>query len=294
MNNKRQLLSFFSDMLFIDSIQSIKNAFIGNSTLKKQGYSYIDEYNYYMKDDIIEENGINPIFITDIITREVFFERLINFETISILKNIELEISQIPEEKEKVIFAENVFIEIETLIKRTLKTENTDADLVKSKLLEITTFIKEKYSGFIKYHNVFKYLAKENDITFFKDRDLKHSFFIDLYEIAYTLHLIDDTEIEEVDFINAFTSQQPQLLENKVRFSENNYVVAYFLESLKPFFHEFNPSKIEQSKVFTNKQNKPLKSNDIYTSLSRGKNKIEVEKTKIDKYILKLKSDYLK
>jgi hypothetical protein len=52
-----------------------------------------------------------------------------------------------------------------------------------------------------------------------------------LYEQAYTLHLIDDTENEELDFVNAFTSPTPETLVNKIRFSKNNYIVAYFLES---------------------------------------------------------------
>lgn len=294
MNTKKPLLSFYSDLLFINSIQSVKNDFISNSTLQKLGYSYIQEYNYYIKDDIIEGNGISPIFTVDIITKEDFFERLTNFETISILKNIELEISQIPEEKDISIYTESLFKEIEILIKRATKIEDIDTNLVKVKLIEIVTFVKDKYSNIVRHHNVFNYLSKDNEITFFKDRDLKYSFYVDLYEMAHTLYLIDDTEIEEIDFINAFTSPHPYLLENKIKFSQNNYIISYFLDSLKPFFYEFSHTKIEQSKVFLNKQSKPFNSNDIYTSLSRGKDKIEVIKDKIDKYILKLKKSHLK
>ena len=71
-------------------------------------------------------------------------------------------------------------------------------------------------------------------------------------------------------------------------------IVAYFLESLKPFFYGFNHATIEKSNVFVNKQNKPLKSTDIYASLSRGKDKNQIYKTKIDLMVSELKKQYLK
>lgn len=294
MNSASSLLSFYFDMLFVNNIKYVKDSFIGNSTLQRNGYSYIQEYKYYMKEEMVEDNGTMPIFVIDIIKKEDFFERLLNFESISIYKNIEAEILNIPEKKDKTKYIESIYDDIEILLKRVLKLEDVDVNLVKEKLFGIIAFIKDRYLSLAEYHNVFRYLKKETDITFFRDKDLKYSFYVDLYEIAYTLFLIDDSEIEEVDFINAFTSPNPQLLENKVRFSKSNYVVAYFLEVLKPFFHEFTHTKIEQSKVFLNKQNKPLKSNDIYASLSRGKDKIDAEKVKIDKHILQLKNEYLK
>ena len=82
MNTKKPLLSFYSDLLFINTIQSVKNDFISNSTLQKLGYSYIQEYNYFIKDNIIEANGTSPIFTVDIITKEIFFVIFGNFKPI--------------------------------------------------------------------------------------------------------------------------------------------------------------------------------------------------------------------
>lgn len=294
MQSSNSVLSFYFDMLFVNSIQDIKDSFIGNSTLKSNGYSYIQEYSCYMKDEMVEDNGSMPVFVTDIINREEFLDRLINFENTCIYKIIETEISKRETKQDKATYITKVYDDIQVLLKRVLNLEDNGVRLIEDKLIEIILNLKDRYSTIILYHDVFKYLIKESDATFFGNKDLKYSFYQELYELVYTLDLIDDTEIEERDFINAFTSPKPQILENKIRFSKNNYVVAYFLESLKTFFNGFTHIAIEKSEVFLNKQNKPIKSTDIYASLSRGKNKIENEKSKIDTHILNLKNKYLK
>jgi hypothetical protein len=280
-------------MLFVNSIDAVKSSFIGNQTLIKNGYSYIPEYEQYEKEQLFEE-GVSPVFVSDYIEREQFLERLLSFENTSIYKNIETEILEILDEQEKATYLMSVYNDIQVLLRCVLKLDDEEVILIEDKLIEIIHNLKDRYSSIVKYHDVYKYLIKESDVTFFKNKDLKYSFYKDLYELAYTLYLIDDTEIDEVDFISAFSSPNPQILENKIRFSKNNYVVAYFLESLKPFFNGFTHTAIEKSGVFLNKQNKPIKSTDIYASLSRGKNKIEDEKSKIDSHILNLKNEYLK
>ena len=80
MDSTSTLLSFYFDMLFVNNIQSVKESFIKNSTLQKNGYSYIQEYEYCMKEDMIENNGVMPVFINDIIRKEDFLERLMIFE----------------------------------------------------------------------------------------------------------------------------------------------------------------------------------------------------------------------
>lgn len=287
-------LPFYFDMLFVNSIQSVSNSFIGNATLQENGYTYLQEHKYYIKDEMVEDDGTMPVFVTDIITREDFLERLMHFENASIYKKIENEVSTKQIKQDKATYLEKVYSDIQVLLKRVLKFEDDEVRLIEDKLIEIVNNLKDRYSAVIPYHDVYKYLIKESDATFFQNKDLKYSFYQDLYELAYTLYLIDDTEIEELDFINAFTSPNPQILEHKIRFSKTNYVVAYFLEALKPFFNRFTHTAIEKSKVFLNKQNKPISSGDIYTALSRGKNKNEEEKSKIDAHILNLKNVYLK
>tara|TARA_R110002049_G_scaffold93391_3_gene230915 strand:- start:21035 stop:21919 length:885 start_codon:yes stop_codon:yes gene_type:complete len=294
MQSPNSILSFYFDMLFVNSIEHVKNSFIGNSTLQKNGYSYLQEYKYYIKEEMVEDDGTMPVFVTDIIKREEFLERLLSFENTSIYILLETEITSKLKIEDKTVFLQKVYDDIQVLLKRALKLENEEVRLIEDKLIEMISNLKDRYSSITEYHDVFKYQIKESDVTFFQNKDLKYSFYKDLYELAYTLYLIDDTEIEELDFIYAFSSPNPQILENKIRFSKNNYVVAYFLESLKPFFNGFTHIAIENSEVFLNKQNKPIKSTDIYASLSRGKNKIEIEKSKIDTHILKLKNEYLK
>lgn len=76
-------------MLFIESIQSVRNSFIGNATLKKNGYSYLQNQHCLIKDEMVEDNGSQLIFITDIIEEKDFLDRLLEFENISIYKTIE-------------------------------------------------------------------------------------------------------------------------------------------------------------------------------------------------------------
>jgi hypothetical protein len=93
MQSSNSTLSFYFDMLFVNGIQSVKDGFIGNSTLQENGYSYLQGYNSYMKEKMVEDDGTMPVFVTDIINREDFLHRLLNFENIAIYKNIELDIS---------------------------------------------------------------------------------------------------------------------------------------------------------------------------------------------------------
>ncbi|MEZ4801514.1 MAG: hypothetical protein R2797_01985 [Gelidibacter sp.] len=294
MQSSKHTLSFYFDMLFVNSIEQVTQSFVGNPNFYEQGYSYVQQFDYYIKDVMVEEDDIMPIFETDIIERKDFLEWLLNIENIKFYKRLNEDLSFLSDNKDKSDYLKNIYNDIQVLIRRLIKFEHADTEIVEDKLIEIINNLKDRYSAILTYHDVFKYLIKETDITFFKNKDLKYSFYVDLYECAYTLYLIDDTEIEEIDFINAFTSPNPQLLKKKIRFSVNNYVLSYFLESLKPFFNGFSHAAIEKSEVFLNKQNKPLKSTDIYVSLSRGKGKIEFEKTKIDSHLLDLKNKHLK
>lgn len=293
MQNK-QLLSFYYDLLFTYGIASIRDSFIGNKTIKSKGYSFIQEQDYYMKEEMVEDDDVMPIFVTDIIKREDFLSRLMQFENSSIYTELETELTSLGNKKDKSNFLSKFLDDLKVLIKRIDTIEDEDSEAIKTSLVEITSIVKQRYQFIVSNHDVFKYLVKDSDITFFKNKSLKYSFYQELYELAYSLYLIDDIEIEESHFIEAFTSPQPSTLSNKIRFSANNMIVSYFLESLKPFFNGFNHTTIEASEIFLNKQGKVLKSTDIYASLSRGKNKYLDEKEKIDSWISELKKKYLK
>ena len=104
------LLSFYFDMLFVNSIQSVKNTFKTNSTLQKNGYFYIQEYGYCMKDEMVEDNGTNPIFVIDIIRKEDFLDKLMTFENKFIYKNIESEILKEPGVVNNVAYLKGILI----------------------------------------------------------------------------------------------------------------------------------------------------------------------------------------
>lgn len=78
MQSLKSVLSFYFDMLFINSIEHVKKSFISNSTLREKGYSYLKEYDYYMNEFLHESEGEMPVFTIDIISKEIFFERLLN------------------------------------------------------------------------------------------------------------------------------------------------------------------------------------------------------------------------
>ena len=293
MESSSSVLSFYFDMLFVNGIQSVKDSFIGNQTLIKNGYSYIPDYEQYEKEQLFED-GLNPIFVSDYIERKQFLERLLSFENTSIYKKVEVETSKKLTKEEKEQFLKAVLDDIQVLLKRVLKLEDEGVRLIEDKLIEMISNLKDRYSLLISYHNAYNYIIKETDITFFKNKDLKYSFYTDLYELAYSLYLIDDVETEERDFINAFSSEKPQVLENKIRFVQSNYIIAHFLEAIKPFFNGFTRVAIENSNVFLNKQNKLFTSKDLDTAMSRGKDKNIEEKAKINLLISELKNKHLK
>src|SRR5690606_24540699 len=126
----------YFDMLFVNSIQHVKDSFIGNSTLQENGYLYVQEYGYYMKDDMVEDDGNMPIFITDIIERKDFLERLLNFENTFIYKKIQDDVLEIVDEHEKVTYLMNVYNDIQVLLKRVLKLDDEDVRLIEEKLIK--------------------------------------------------------------------------------------------------------------------------------------------------------------
>ncbi|MBS9766113.1 MAG: hypothetical protein KGV44_01075 [Flavobacteriaceae bacterium] len=288
------LLSVYSDILLVQGIEKYKKSFISNKTLRDFGYHYIQEYDYFMKDEMIEDNGFNPIFEIDIIKKDDFFEKLLDLVNTSLFKGFIERFSKLKNRGKKQKLLTAIYDELETLLKKTYTFTEEETIIIENKLKEIVIFLKGKYHSLIEYHNVFRFLIEESDLFYFRNKDLDNQFYTKLYELAYELYLIDDTETEEYMFIEAFISPTPQILPNKIRFITKNNLIAYFLKSLKPFFDNFTYEAIEKSGVFLNKQNKPIKVTDINTALSRGKDKDLQEKSKIDKRIKILIKDYLK
>tara|TARA_R110002096_G_scaffold275915_1_gene469619 strand:+ start:114 stop:1001 length:888 start_codon:yes stop_codon:yes gene_type:complete len=295
MQSSNSVLSFYFDMLFVNSIQSVKDSFIGNSTLQENGYSYLQDHNYYLKDEMVEDNGSMPVFVTDIISKKDFLVRLLNFESISIYRTIETEVSSLSNIVDKKEYLNNIFNDLKILFRRVVNTVSDSIELVDDSLTELLRNLKDKYADIISSHSVFGNLHKDLGASYFKSLEyLMPSFFSKLYEVTCFLRLIDDIDIYVEDFVEAFTSSKPQELSTKIKFIETGGIVAYYFMSIKPFFKNFTSIAIQNSEAFLNKDNKFFTASGIDKARSTSKEKHLEIKASIDLQINKLKKQYIK
>lgn len=295
MQSSSKVLSFYFDMLFVKSIQSVKDGFKGNATLQENGYSYLQDHDYYLKDEMVEDNGSMPVFVTDIIGRKDFLVRLLNFENISIYRTIETEVSRLSNLLDQKEYLNNIFNDLKILFRRVVNTVSDSIELVDDSLTELLRNLKDKYTNIISSHSVFGNLHKDIGASYFRCLEsLKPSFFSKLFEVTCILGLIDDIDIYEEDFVEAFTSSKPQELSTKIKFIEIGGIVAYYFMSIKPFFKNFTSMSIQNSEAFLNKDNKFFTATGIDKARSTSKEKHLEIKSTIDLHINKLKKQYIK
>lgn len=295
MQSSSTVLSFYFDMLFVNSIDAVKSSFIGNSTLQKNGYSYLQEYKYYIKEEMVEDNDTMPVFVTDIIKKEEFLERLLNFENTSIYKTIESEISALSNLGDKKEYLNNIYNDLKIVFRRVANTVSESIDSIEGYLMDLLKNLKDKYVNIINSHSVFSYLSKDFGASYFKNLDyLGRSFFVSLFQVTCSLGLIDDSDIYEEEFVEVFTSSKPQELTTKIKFIEMAGVVVYYFMSIKPFFKNFTGLAIQNSEAFINKDNKFFTASGIDKARSTSKEKYLGVKSNIDLHINKLKKQYIK
>lgn len=295
MESSSSVLSFYFDMLFVNDIQSVKDSFIGNATLQENGYSYLQEYKYYIRDEMVEDNGTMPVFVTDMIYKEDFLERLLHFENTSIYKNIETEVSNLPDLADKKEYLNSIYNDFKILFRRVINTVSDSINLVDEHLTKLLRNLKDKHINIIDSHTVFGNLSKDFGASYFRNLDyLGRPFFLNLFEVTCSLGLIDDTDMYEEDFVEAFTSSKPQELSTKIKFIEMAGVVAHYFEAIKPFFHNFTNLTMEGSDVFRNPNGKSYSASGIQKSKSLSKEKYLDIKANIDLHINKLKKQYIK
>ena len=282
-------------MLFVNDIQSVKDSFIGNSTLQENGYSYLQEHKYYIKDEMVEDDGTMPIFVTDMIYKEEFLERLLSFENTSIYKKIETEVSSLPNITDKKEYLNNLYNDLRIIFRRVANTVSDSINLVDEHLTKLLINLKDKHINIIDSHTVFGNLSKDFGASYFRSLEsLPPAFFVKLYEVTCVLGLIDDTDMYEEDFVEAFTSTKPQELTTKIKFIVMAGVVAHYFEAIKPFFHNFTNITMELSDVFRNPNSKSYSASGIQKSKSLSKEKYLDTKANIDLHINKLKKQYIK
>ena len=290
MEDKQNLLNYLYDLLFLDGIDKLMSEYLNNKDLVSKGYSYFEQSGYYMKLDLIESDSNADLIVSEIVDRNEFLNRflLINRHRFyNYFKNLE------NQHDYKIEISLNEYYNL--LSNYYKKAINTDKNYFSIIGNEIKTIVNDMRIQFpiIKNHMVFKILNKINDgISLFQPKDIKATFFEELYSTTYKLDLIDDVIVSEDIFYDVFTSSKPND-ESKIFFIKKNSLIAYYLKEIEPFFNNFNPVTIDKSKCFYNKQGKLINSADLYTSLSRGNEKDEIYFKKISNAIELLKSAYL-
>jgi hypothetical protein len=287
-------LQFYHDLVFHNGIEVIFTSYINNHELITNGFEYLQEYDYYLKDEMVID-GLNPKFEITIINRVKFFENSITKQRYLLYQNINDNLKELSV-LEKVILIKEYYNQLEII---TVKVETLDGDfinIIKNEILKIIGDLKIKFQNIVEYHTIFRKLTikTERVMSIFQSKpEITYKFFGQLYDVASSLYLIDDTEISEEMFVDVFASANPEP-PSKIIFDKSNLIVAFFLKEIEPFFENFNAVSIEKSKLFSNKQGKYLKSNDLYVALSRNKDNSHTYLIKIQNEINLLKKQYLK
>ena len=84
-----------------------------------------------------------------------------------------------------------------------------------------------------------------------------------IYQIARFHEIIDITIVSETQFLNVFNCSNPQNVVNKFTFSSNNRIGLFFLNCMKQYFSNLEPSRIAQSQLFTSKKGTIFSQNSI-------------------------------
>ena len=283
-------LQYLDDILFSDGISVLMGTFLANKQLIDEGYEYYQPDDHYVRFDLIETSGsVDSEIYCETLSREDY---LVDFLSKSktnfyqIVKSTENE----PLFSERLV---SIYNDFNTYLKKVLIFDSKYKEVLNQHLYILISDLRIQYP-IVEKHKVFRIF---NDtlgyVSYFQYKDLKASFFEDLYEVTYKLDLIDDVEVAEDVFYDIFTLPKHNS-ELKIIFTKKNHLVAFYLKEIEPFFNNLTSVTIEKSKCFYNKQGKPLTSSDLYTSLSRNKDKDLEYLKKISFYIDELKSKHLK
>lgn len=103
-----------------------------------------------------------------------------------------------------------------------------------------------------------------------------------LYSNAKKLDLIDFAQVTQQSFENVFTGSNPLLSNDKILFQCSTREAIYFLEQIKKYFKNLNPTSIGNSEAFMTKSTKNKPSVPIstvnYNKVNCQLNKIQNEK----------------
>lgn len=291
MNNQHSYLEYISELLFFDGFDNLNRSFLGNDELKALGYTYIEQYAYYLRVDMVDDNDVEPIFTHDIMDINGFFDDFL-------LKNRRLlykSLNQLEIKDEGSGFEEHLnrtYDELYKYHRKATKLEKAFFEKIVKEIEIIVSDLKIQYH-IIDKHNAFKILNTVNGLQgYFQPKDLKGKFFEELYTLTYSFDLIDDVLVSDEMFTDVFTS--PTLSEeSKIYFIKGNGLVTSYLRELEQFFLNLNSKSIGDSKCFITKQGTPFTTSNYLASLSRRTKKDTEVFIKIKKSLDNLKVKYL-
>ena len=283
-------LQYLEDMLFSDGIDVLMNSFIANEQLISDGFEYYQPDDNYIRFDLSELSvSLRPELYGVVINREDFLTNFLNKSK----ANFYLNLKTVEFDPHFSNILNSFYNSLSVYINKVSISDSKYKGVLNKHLYTIVSDLRIQYP-IIEKHKVFRIFNDTSGyVSYFQYKDLKASFFEDLYEVTYKLDLIDDVEVAEDVFYDVFTLPKPNL-ELKITFTQKNHLVAFYLKEIEVFFNNLNAVTIEKSKNFYNKQGKPLTSSDLYTSLSRNKNKDLDSLKKIKRRIDELKKTYLK
>lgn len=289
-----QDLNYFEDFFLGDKKDEIYSNYKTSLELKEKGYQYFNEFD--SDGNFVFEGWLNmkakPIEGTDYIDFDAYLKRDIHKNISEVLKIIDTRYANLDEENFKYYFR-YILNKLYSYLKL-LQVDSLKNPIEFNSIKGFVEKLHAIYPDILKNHRVFNILnQKENlSIAFFLPKThLNLNFFHQLYDITVDLEIIDDIEIEEEKFINLFILPNPT---EPLKFNKSNSLVIYYLDQIKYFFDGLTVAKINSSKLFLNKQGKPITSNDIYTTRSRNSNSKISEKSRIQELVDELKEKFLK
>lgn len=271
LSTKENPLVFFEDLIFKNSQINLRESF-KKETVVTEGYYYVLE----IKKDFYFEAWINKEDITDIINYDSYLDKVYNYNTLLTIDSLDKNLKS--EKEGNALFIKKQLDILNACYDKLYHNDYTKniEEKIKNKLNDLVNHLKFKYSYLEVCHKVYNRTKDDEPISsmFQCKPELKKSHFVKLYTLTIRLDLIDDIEIDETTFLDVLLSPKPSQ-DSKIVFTKANIIVANYLKLLEPLFNNFNAMSIEKSKMFFNKQGKPIKSGDLYTALSRnnGKNK---------------------
>lgn len=283
-------LQYLDDILFSDGVDVLMKSFIANEQLISEGFEYYLPDDNYIRFDLSESSvSLSPELYGEVINR---VDYLINFLNKS-KANFYQKLKTVEFEPHFSTILNSYYNNLNIYINKTSIIDSKYKEVLNNHLYTLVSDLRIQYP-IIEKHKVFRIFNDTSGyVSYFQYKDLKASFFEDLYEATYKLDLIDDVEVAEDVFYDVFTLPKPNL-ELKITFTQKNNLVAFYLKEIEVFFNNLNAVTIEKSKNFYNKQGKPFTSSDLYTSLSRNKNNDLDSLKKIKSHIGELKKTYLK